>query len=124
MDASDELQKAVQEDGRQVGTNVAFCSMRDRGGNRRLVFGAGRRFLIVPSLFLLGLFRQKAVGTSRLAILVISFFGIAVYKKPANVDYKAGIFQGLGCVLSAQMGARLFEDVSTAGFRKIFSLLL
>jgi uncharacterized membrane protein YfcA len=86
--------------------------------------GLGGGFLMVPMLLFLGLPAQKAVGTSFLAILVISISALVAHQKLANVDYKIGLLLGVGGILGAQVGARLVEHVSTAQFKKIFALVL
>jgi uncharacterized membrane protein YfcA len=86
--------------------------------------GLGGGFLMVPLLLFLGYSAQKSVGTSFLAILVISVSALVAHNKLANVDYKAGILLGIGGIVGAQIGAHLLEGVSTASFRKIFSLIL
>ena len=86
--------------------------------------GLGGGFLMVPLLLFMGYTSQKAVGTSFLAILVISISALIAHNKLANVDYRAGILLGLGGVFGAQVGARLVEHVSTANFKKIFALVL
>ena len=86
--------------------------------------GLGGGFLMVPFLLFLGFTAQKSVGTSFLAILVISVSAIVAHNKLANIDYRAGILLGLGGLVGAQIGARLVEHVSTASFKKIFALVL
>ena len=86
--------------------------------------GLGGGFLLVPLLLFLGYTAQKAVGTSFLAILVISISALIAHNKFANVDYKTGFLLGIGSVIGAQVGARLVEHVSTAHFKKIFALVL
>ncbi|MBW1834285.1 MAG: sulfite exporter TauE/SafE family protein, partial [Deltaproteobacteria bacterium] len=56
--------------------------------------GLGGGFLMVPLLIFLGYSAQKSVGTSFLAILVISISALAAHNKLANVDYKVGILLG------------------------------
>ncbi|WP_235606740.1 sulfite exporter TauE/SafE family protein [Syntrophotalea acetylenivorans] len=86
--------------------------------------GLGGGFLMVPLLLFLGYSAQKAVGTSFLAILVISASALLAHNKLANVDYRTGILLGLGGILGAQIGARLLEHVSTANFKKVFAVIL
>ncbi|MDX1764656.1 MAG: sulfite exporter TauE/SafE family protein [bacterium] len=86
--------------------------------------GLGGGFLMVPLLLFIGYSAQKAVGTSFLAILIISFSALIAHNKLAHVDYKAGLLLGLGGILGAQIGARLVEQVSTAGFKKVFAVMM
>lgn len=86
--------------------------------------GLGGGFLMVPLLLLLGYPAQKAVGTSFLAILVISLSALIAHNKLANVDYRIGLLLGAGGVVGAQVGARLVEHVSTASFKRIFAAIL
>jgi uncharacterized protein len=86
--------------------------------------GLGGGFLMIPLLLYLGYTAQKAVGTSFMAILVISLSALIAHNKFANVDYRAGILLGVGGVVGAQIGARLVEHVSTANFKKIFAVIL
>ena len=86
--------------------------------------GLGGGFLIVPLLLYLGFSAQKAVGTSFLAIFVISVSALLAHNKLANVDYKYGLLLGLGGIVGAQVGARLVEHVSTENFKKIFAVVL
>jgi uncharacterized membrane protein YfcA len=86
--------------------------------------GLGGGFLIVPLLLLLGYPAQKAVGTSFLAILVISLSALIAHNKLANVDYRVGLLLGVGGIAGAQIGARLLEHVSTASFKRIFAAVL
>ncbi len=86
--------------------------------------GLGGGFLVVPFLLFLGFSAQKAVGTSFLAILVISISALIAHNKLDNVDYKLGILLGIGGIIGAQIGARLIEHVSTANFKKVFAVIL
>ena len=86
--------------------------------------GLGGGFLMVPFLLFIGFTAQKSVGTSFVAILVISISALVAHNKLANIDYRAGLLLGLGGVIGAQIGARLVEHVSTANFKKIFALVL
>ena len=86
--------------------------------------GLGGGFLMVPLLLFMGYTAQKAVGTSFLAILVISISALVAHNKLANVDYKYGILLGIGGIVGAQIGARLVEHVPTDLFKKIFAGVL
>ncbi len=86
--------------------------------------GLGGGFLVVPLLLLLGYEAQKAVGTSFLAILVVSASALFAHGKLANVDWKVGLMLGAGGIVGAQVGARLLEHVTTAQFKKIFAVVL
>lgn len=86
--------------------------------------GLGGGFLMVPFLLFMGYTAQKAVGTSFLAILVISVSALVAHNKLSNVNYLAGALLGLGGVVGAQVGARLVEHVPTASFKKIFAVIL
>ena len=79
---------------------------------------------MVPFLLFLGYSAQKSVGTSFLAILVISLSALLAHNKLANVDYKVGILLGVGGIIGAQIGARIVEHISTANFKKIFAVIL
>lgn len=86
--------------------------------------GLGGGFLMVPLLLFMGYSAQRAVGTSFLGILIISISALVAHNKLANVDYRAGIFLGIGGIAGAQIGARLVEHISTANFKKIFAVIL
>jgi uncharacterized membrane protein YfcA len=86
--------------------------------------GLGGGFLMIPILLYMGFTAQKAVGTSFLAILVISISALFAHGKFDNVDYRAGALLGVGGIVGAQIGARLVQQVSTEGFKKIFAIVL
>lgn len=86
--------------------------------------GLGGGFLMVPLLLFMGYTAQKSVGTSFLAILILSVSALIAHNKLANVDYRAGILLGIGGIIGAQIGARLVENVSTASFKRIFACVL
>ena len=86
--------------------------------------GLGGGFLVVPLLVALGYTAQKAVGTSFLAILIISLSALVAHGRLANVDYRIALALGAGGIIGAQIGPHLLEHVSTANFKKIFAVLL
>lgn len=86
--------------------------------------GLGGGFMIIPILLCLGYQAQKAVGTTFLAILIISISALFAHNRLANVDYRTGLILGVGGVMGAQVGARLLMEVSTSGFKKIFAIIM
>jgi uncharacterized protein len=86
--------------------------------------GLGGGFLMVPLLMFMGYTAQKAVGTSFVAILVISISALVAHGRLAHIDYKTGIILGLGGIIGAQIGSRLIDYVSTGNFKKIFAGIL
>lgn len=86
--------------------------------------GLGGGFLMVPLLLFMGYPAQKAVGTSFLGILVIAVSALVAHNKLANVDYRVGMLLGLGGIVGAQIGPRLLEHVTTAGFKRTFAVVL
>ncbi len=86
--------------------------------------GLGGGFLMVPLLVGLGFTPQRAVGTSFLAILVISISALIAHGRLANVDWRVGLLLGAGGIAGAQIGARLLQNVSAPIFHKIFGSIL
>lgn len=86
--------------------------------------GLGGGFLMVPLLMFMGFSAQKAVGTSFMAIMVISISALVAHGRLAHVDYKMGLFLGIGGIIGAQIGSRLIDYVSTGSFKKIFAGIL
>jgi len=70
--------------------------------------GLGGGFLMVPLLIFLGYSAQKSVGTSFLAILVISISALAAHNKLANVDYKVGILLGKNLCRNSYLPGNLY----------------
>jgi len=86
--------------------------------------GLGGGFLVVPLLILIGFPPQKAVGTSFLAILILSLSALIAHGKLQHVDWRLGLLLGLGGIAGAQVGARLVEHVSGVTFNRIFAIVL
>lgn len=86
--------------------------------------GLGGGFIMIPLLIFIGLSAQEAVGTSFVAILIISLSAVFAHSKFQHVNYKVGALLGLGGILGAQIGARLLQNVSTGVFKKIFAVIL
>ncbi len=105
-------------------SGIGFVALGILTGIGASFTGLGGGFLMVPLLLFLGFSAQKTVGTSFLAILVISISALVAHNKLANVDYRVGLMLGAGGVIGAQFGARLVEHVSTAQFKRIFAFIL
>ncbi|HNU72921.1 MAG TPA: sulfite exporter TauE/SafE family protein [Thermodesulfobacteriota bacterium] len=86
--------------------------------------GLGGGFLMVPLLLFLGFSGQKAVGSSFLAISILSLSALIAHVRLSNVDYVTGLLLGTGGVIGAQVGALLVEQISTGSFRRIFACIL
>jgi uncharacterized membrane protein YfcA len=86
--------------------------------------GLGGGFLVVPLLVILGYTPQRAVGTSFMAIVIISLSALFAHGKLEQVDYKMGLLLGLGGIVGAQVGSRLLQHVSGPVFNKIFAAIL
>lgn len=79
---------------------------------------------MVPLLLFFGFTAQRAVGSSFLAILMISISAVIAHNKLQNIDYRVAILLGLGGIVGAQVGARIVEHLSTGQFRKLFAVVL
>lgn len=86
--------------------------------------GLGGGFLVVPLLVVLGYTPQRAVGTSFMAIVIISLSALFAHGKLDQVDYRMGLLLGLGGIIGAQVGSRLLQHVSGPVFNKIFAAIL
>lgn len=86
--------------------------------------GLGGGFLIVPLLIALGFTPPRAVGTSFVAVLVISLSAIAGHARLHEVDWRSGLLLGFGGILGAQIGPRLLQGVPGPVFQKIFAGVL
>jgi uncharacterized membrane protein YfcA len=105
--------------------NLALAALLGIGVGLGAAFsGLGGGFLMVPLLIGVGFTPQRAVGTSFLAILVISASALVAHGRLANVDWRVGLLLGLGGIVGAQFGARVLQNVSPAAFSKIFGTIL
>jgi uncharacterized membrane protein YfcA len=86
--------------------------------------GLGGGFVVVPLLVGLGFTPQRAVGTSFVAILIVSLASLFGHARLSGVDWKAGALIGLGGILGAQIGPQLLQGVDPRGFQRLFALIL
>ncbi len=105
-------------------TNFMFAIVGIVVGILASFSGLGGGFLMVPLLLFLGYSAQEAVGTSFLAIVIISLSALIAHIRLENVNYKVGLLLGIGGVIGAQIGAKIVENISTGMFKKIFAVTL
>lgn len=90
------------------------------------LFGVGGGFVIVPALVLFsGMGIHQAVGTSLLAIVLISFSGVASYLASGQ-EFSwdiAGLFL-LGGVLGMLLGSRLSRKIHGPALQKLFAIAI
>jgi uncharacterized protein len=86
--------------------------------------GIGGGAFVVPLLLAMGVSAQKTVGTSFVAILIISIASLFAHNRLGAVDWKLGLLLGAGGVAGSQLGAHLLQSFSTVQFRRIFAGLL
>jgi uncharacterized membrane protein YfcA len=84
----------------------------------------GGGFIVVPLLIALGYTAQRAVGTSFVAILIVSVASLLGHSRVVEVDWKAGLLIGLGGLVGAQIGPRLLQGVPGPVFQKVFAGVL
>ena len=104
--------------------NIEFVLLGILVGVLASFAGLGGGFLIVPILLFFGFASQKAVGTSFLAVIIISVSALFVHSKLNNVDWQTGLILGVGGVIGTQIGARLLTIVPQNVFMKVFSVIL
>lgn len=86
--------------------------------------GVGGGIIMVPLLILLKKSHTQAVGTSFLAILIISASSLFFHNKLNNVIYPWGIYLGIGGILGSYIGSQLSMQVSQNTFQKIFGIFI
>lgn len=86
--------------------------------------GVGGGIIMVPLLLLLKKTHTQAVGTSFLAILIISVSAFFFHSKLQNVIYPWGIYLGIGGILGSYIGSQLVMQVSQSTFQKIFGVFI
>jgi hypothetical protein len=86
--------------------------------------GVGGGIVMVPLMIFLGKSHTQAVGTSFLAILIISVASLFFHNKMNNVVYDWGVYLGVGGVLGAFAGAKFNAMVTQAQFQKIFGAFI
>ena len=86
--------------------------------------GLGGGFLMVPLLLFMGYAQQRAVGTSMLAVSIISLSALIAHLRSGNVDAPTGVLLAVGGVVGAQLGPRLLAITPGATFNRIFALIL
>ena len=90
------------------------------------LFGIGGGVVIVPALiFLARMQPQTATGTSLAALLLpVGALGAWEYYRSGSLNIAAALLLALGLFLGAGFGARLSLQLSSAGLRRAFAVLL
>jgi len=86
--------------------------------------GVGGGIIMVPLLLLLKKTHTQAVGTSFLAILIISAASLFFHNKLNNVIYPWGLYLGIGGILGTYIGSHLVMQVSQSTFQKLFGIFI
>ncbi len=103
---------------------LALVFIGSLAGFAAALLGLGGGFLLVPVLLFMGYDPGKAVGTSFLAILLISISALLSHSRLLHVDYGIGLALGIGGLVGAQLGAVALDYVPLEVFKKIFALVL
>jgi uncharacterized membrane protein YfcA len=86
--------------------------------------GVGGGIIMVPLLLFLKKTHTQAVGTSFLAILIISAASLFFHNKLNNVIYPWGLYLGIGGILGTYIGSHLVMQVSQSTFQKLFGIFI
>lgn len=89
------------------------------------LFGVGGGVLFVPALTLiLGLTQRLAVGTSLLAVVIVSSVGTWRQRRNGTIRWRAAAIMGTASIVTSLVGAHLSRELSAGVLRDAFSLLL
>jgi uncharacterized membrane protein YfcA len=89
------------------------------------LFGIGGGIVMVPlQMILIGQPMQAAVVNSLGAMVAIAASGLSQHAWKGHVLWLSGLCLGLGCVLGAQLGARLLPVLPEKLVSRLFKLLL
>lgn len=79
---------------------------------------------MVPALVALGYSRHRANATSLASILLVAFAGTVAFAIAGNLDWRVGVFLGLGGVIGSWVGAKLMKQMSGTALGIIFGVVL
>ena len=98
---------------------VGFFSGLLSGG-----LGIGGGMFIIPALIILGLDHVSAVGTSSLAIFIISFFGTVENFSKGHLNFSEIIYMALGAMIAAYISTYIISYVNVGVAQLLFAILL
>jgi uncharacterized membrane protein YfcA len=88
------------------------------------VVGLGGGAIVVPLLVLGGASAQEAVATSLVLVLAVGAAGAWQHARLGQVDLRRAAWMALGALPAAPLGGLLARQLSEAGLRGTFALLL
>lgn len=87
--------------------------------------GVGGAFLLVPILLWLSFSKDLAVGTSFVNVIIIALTALLLYGAKGQVDWKAGVFLGMGSVVGVWLANTFIQPhLDEKTFRYFFAGLL
>ncbi len=87
-------------------------------------FGIGGGAIIVPMMILLGNDIKIAIGISIMQMIFSSVYGTYVNYKKKNLDFKDGIYVGIGGLIGASFSGVIVSSVSSSVLEIVFSFFI
>ncbi|EAH5983020.1 sulfite exporter TauE/SafE family protein [Campylobacter upsaliensis] len=84
------------------------------------LFGIGGGMIIVPTMLFLGISSHQAVAISVVQMIFAAIFGSYINHKKKNLNFKDGIYIGLGGLLGASFSGTLVSFLSDIALTAIF----
>lgn len=84
------------------------------------LFGIGGGMIIVPTMLFLGISSHQAVAISVVQMIFAAIFGSYINHKKKNLNFKDGIYIGLGGLLGASFSGTLVSLLSDIALTAIF----
>jgi len=88
------------------------------------LLGVGGGIVMVPALVALGYTRHRANATSLASIVLVAAAGTISFAAAERVDWRVGLFLGLGGIVGSTAGATLMKRLSGPTLGIIFGIVL